>query len=286
MKWVKIGFLAFLAGILFIGVIFFLLGYFRPKPRGILVTSSPISNVFINGNLVGKTPYEGTFDLGEILLKLTPESSDLSLLPYETKVNLISGIKTVIRREFADSEDATSGDIVSFEKEGGREAGIVVISVPDNAQISLDGTPRGFTPYKGSNISVGEHQVSVKSFGYIDRVLTVKTIAGYKLTIFSKLAEIAAEPKVEAAKTEKKTFVEIVDTPTGFLRVRSLPGSAGREIHQVSPGDKFLFLDEDTATGWFKIELEAPTAGLPDGRTGWISNEYSKKIEEEMVISE
>lgn len=272
--------ISFFAGIIFIGGAYFLIGYFRAAPGGILVNSSPVSNVFVNGELVGKTPYEGTFEAGEIVLKLVPESTDKNYIPHESKVTLVSGVKTIVRREFSENEETASGDTISFEQEGGKEASIVVVTSPDNAQVSIDGTVRGFTPFKSSNLLAGEPLVAIKLPGYIDRTLTIKTILGYKLTIIAKLAKIPEEVKVKAVTTEVKVWVEILDTPTGFLRVRSEPGSAGREIHQVMPGNKFLFLEEDGQTGWYKIQLEDPTAGLPDGRIGWVSNEYSKKIEE------
>ena len=257
----------------------FLIGYFKPKPAGILVTSTPTSSVFIDGQLMRKTPYEEVFDPDTVLVGLIPESIDKKYVSYEAKVTLASGIKTVVRRELTETEEASSGDIVSFEKETGKGVSLVVISDPDNAQVLLDGTPRGFSSYKSANLSVGEHQVTVKSPGFTDRTLTVKTIAGYKLTIIVKLGKFVEEPEVEAAATEIKTFVKILDTPTGFLRVRSESGAAGREIHQVAPGEKYLFLEEDAQTGWFKIQLQEPAPGLPDGLTGWVSNEYSKKIE-------
>jgi len=261
----------------------FLIGYFKPKPAGILITSTPTSSVFIDGQLMGKTPYEGVFDPGTVLVGLIPDEVDKKYVPYEAKVTLASGIKTIVRRELSETEEASSGDIVSFEKEAGKSASLVAISDPDIAQVLINGTPRGFSPYKSSSLSVGEHQVTIKSPGFIERTLTVKTVAGYKLTIIVKLGKIVEEPKAEAIAVEKKTYVEILDTPTGFLRVRSLPGSAGREIHQVKPGEKYLFLDEDNDSGWFKIQLEAPTTGLPEGRSGWVSDEYSQKIEEEVT---
>ncbi|MBU3978106.1 SH3 domain-containing protein, partial [Patescibacteria group bacterium] len=36
----------------------------------------------------------------------------------------------------------------------------------------------------------------------------------------------------------------------------------------VNPGDTFLLIGEQT--GWLEIKL-------PDGRTGWVSNQYAKK---------
>ena len=73
-----------------------------------------------------------------------------------------------------------------------------------------------------------------------------------------------------------KTFVLILKTPTGFLRVRTLPGSGGEEIAEVKPGEKYRYLDTDEASGWYKIQYKEPVAGLPDGITGWVSNQYSQ----------
>jgi hypothetical protein len=263
----------------------FFIGYFKPKPGGILVTTTPASSVFVNGDLVGKTPYEGTFRPGEFSIKLVPESGEKNLLPFETRVSLVSGVKTVVRREFGETEETSSGEIISFEKEDGKGNSLIVISTPDNAQVSIDGTPKGFAPYKISTITPGEHQISIKAVGFLERILTVKSIPGYRLSIIASLAKEEVKPEeVAGATTEIKTFVEILETPTGFLRVRTLPGSGGSEIHQVKPGEKYLFLEEDSATGWFKIQVQDPAPGLPNGIMGWVSNEFSRKIDEEVTL--
>lgn len=259
------------------------MGYLKPKPGGILVSTTPASSVYINGNLVGKTPFKGTYDAGNISIKLVPEITDQNLVPYETRLTLISGIQTVVRREFAKTEEESSGDVISFEKENRQTTSLIIISTPDNAQISLDGVPRGFTPYKTFTISPAEHQITIKAPEYSDRTLTVKTLQGFRLTVFAKLAKIQGNQEVKAAEAtpipEIKIFVEILNTPTGFLRVRTQPGSAGEEIAEIKPGSRYLYLDTDVSTGWFKIQYQDPAPGLPDGIVGWISNQFANKIE-------
>ncbi len=61
-------------------------------------------------------------------------------------------------------------------------------------------------------------------------------------------------------------LVVITDTPTGFLRVRKTPN--GTEIAKVNIGDKMPFLED--VEGWYKVQLV-------DGKTGWVSKEYSSK---------
>lgn len=264
---------------------FFLMGYLKPKPGGILVDTTPISSVYINDSLVGKTPFKGTYDAGSVNIKLVPDIADQNLIPYETRLILVSGIQTVVRYEFGKTEDESSGDIISFEKENRQTTSLVIVSTPDNAQVSLDGVPRGFTPYRTSTISPAEHQITIKVPGYIERNLTVKTLQGFRLTVFAKLAKSSdpvqtQETPIPTSTPAVKTYIEILDTPTGFLRVRTEPGTKGEEIAEVKPGSKYPYLDTDLASGWFKIQYQDPKPGLPNGITGWVSNEFAKKIEE------
>jgi hypothetical protein len=260
----------------------FLVGYFKPKPAGIKITTNPTSSVYIDGVFVGKSPYEGTHSPGQIILKLIPDSENQNLLPYETTLTLVSEIQTIIDREFGKTENESSGYVISFEKTGGTEASLVVITRPDSAQILIDGVSRGFAPYKVSAISPAMHKIAVRSPGFSDKEVTIKTIVGYKLVFFAKLSIGDSVEKQVAesseTKTTAKTFVQILDTPTGFLRVRSKPGSSGEEIAEVKPGDTYPFLGDDAETGWFLIQYQEPKSGLPSGITGWISGEYSQKV--------
>jgi uncharacterized protein YgiM (DUF1202 family) len=255
-----------------------LIGYFNPKPGGLLVDTVPSSSVFINGNFVGKTPYRGTNTVGQISLKLVPEASDRNLIAYETKVGLVSGIETVVRREFGESEEESSGDVISFEKTGGDSSGLVVVSSPDNAQVLIDGFVQGFTPYSLGSTTIGNHNITVNAPGYIDKSIGVKTRKGYKLTIFVKLAksqEVAPSPSPSiSSQTESKTYVVIGETPTGFLRMRTKPGTTGEEIAELTVGSKYLFIETDIPSGWYKIQYKDPAPGLPNGITGWVSNQY------------
>ena len=139
--------------ILILGLVFFLVGYFRPKSAGLNIQTTPAAAVYIDGEMVGRSPYEGTVDPKEVVVKLIPESFEKPLAPYETRVNLVSGIETIIQRDFAESDANASGAIMSFEKDGSREVSIAVISQPDSAQVVIDGQVKGFTPYKSSNIT-------------------------------------------------------------------------------------------------------------------------------------
>lgn len=265
-----------LIALIIIGVlvasVFFAIGYFRPKSAGINIETSPQATVLINGEQVGRTPYEATRDPGEVVIKLIPDSFEKPLVPFETKLELTGGIQTVIRREFADPGEASSGIIISFERIGGKETSIAVVSVPDAAQISIDGTVRGFAPYKTSSITPGEHQLVISAPKHVDRTVLVKTVEGYKLTAVVKLSP-AEDTKEEVDLEQVVSKVEILSTSTGFLRVRAEPTTSGEELARVDPGERYNYIKTDEDTGWFKIEYE-------EGEEGWISDEYGKIVEE------
>lgn len=278
MKYLKIGFVVFITAAVLAVTAFFLIGYLKPKPAGIYVDASPSASVYINNEFVGKTPVAKTLSAGNINIRMVPDITDQDLFPFETKVNLVPGIQTVIRREFGTTEDSSSGDIISFEPDTTGIASLVVISTPDNSQISIDGTPRGFAPYKISDISPAKHQISVKADGYADRIMTITTKIGYRLTLFAKLAKSGDSQNTQATPTptpDTQKIVTVLNTPTGYLRVRTQPGTKGEEIGQVKPGDKFPYLNTDTESGWLEIQFEEAQPGLPNGITGWISNQYA-----------
>jgi hypothetical protein len=279
MKTLKVIFVVLVTLAVVLATGFFLIGYFKPKPGGLMVDTTPSSSVYINGNFAGKTPYKGTYAAGQVSVKLVPDLSGQNLVPYETKVSLDAGIQTVIQREFGATEDLSSEDVISFDKTGGSFASLVVISTPDNSQVLIDGLAQGFSPYNTDSTAAGSHQIMVRAQGFADKTMNVKTQIGYRLTVFAKLAKSQdALPSPSPSPTPAssvKTYVLIGNTPTGFLRMRTEPATKGEEIAELKPGQKYLYLDTDAASGWYKIQYQDPAPGLPNGITGWISNQYA-----------
>ena len=87
-------------GIVIIGFATLLfLGLFKEQEAGVLIESEPVSKIYIDNKEVGVTPYETNIKPGEISIKIEPEQiGDVVLDDYETKVNLVPGIKTIIKR--------------------------------------------------------------------------------------------------------------------------------------------------------------------------------------------
>jgi len=273
MKVVKIILLTIFLVLLIVLGTLFITGYFSPPKAGLLVDTDPPSTVFVNGERVGTTKYDGVFKPGEVVVKLVPESFDKPLPPYETKVKLVSGVKTIVQRIFLESDEKSSGAIISFEKSDSKNAQISVVSIPDTAQVLLDGQVRGNTPFKLSSVSIGEHTLTLKSQGYEDKEVDVMIYKGFKLTAVFKLSpkeeqgQMEENPTPEPVREEK---VKILETGTGFLKVRLEPSTLTREVGRVTPGESYKLLDTDDKTGWYKIEYK-------DGEEGWVSNKYAEK---------
>ena len=264
------------------------LGLFKGNDAGLLIDTDPVSTVFINGHNAGQTPFETTLKPGEVLISIKPEGQEDQILDdYETKLTLVSGIKTIINRSFRENDDDTSGVTVSFEKVGGKASIITVVSTPDNAKVLVDGKNYGYTPIRFT-VPAGSHDLQLEVDGYITKTLPIESYNGHKLTASVKLAkaEIVTEPETEVAvlaeeiEVEVKERIRIDDNQVGFLRVRSGANIGFPEIGRVLPGEEYDVLETGEQVTWYKIQLK-DEEGLPSGRQGWVSGEFVTPIKSE-----
>lgn len=253
------------------------------RVSGLKVVSVPAASIFLNEKLIGKTPFEDNQPPGEYVIKLIPDDSTGSVVSWQGKVTLAPSLLTYVKRELGGSELTSAGEILVLEKIAGSETQITVSSTPDAAAVLIDGQQRGTTPYSAHDILPGEHDVAVSSPGFIQRTVRTQAISGYKVNVNFQLALVnsgvptssdsATVVPTGAVKTEdqKKNAVAVIkDTPTGFLRVRSSPGTGSSEVAQIKPGEKYDILEEKD--GWYKIPYET-------GKEGWISARYVTKQE-------
>lgn len=247
------------------------LGLFQGADAGILIDSDPASTVFINGHSVGQTPYEATFKPGEVLIRIKPQSQEGQILDdYETKLTLVSGIKTIINRSFRENDDDISGVTVSFEKIGGSQSIITVVSTPDNAKVLVDGKSYGYTPLR-LTIPAGSHDLSLETKGYVSQTLPIESYKGHKLTASVKLAKeiVDKEPElatVLAEETEIKQRIRIDENQVGFLRVRSGANIGFPEVGRVLPGEEYDVIETGEQVSWYKIKV--------GDIEGWVSGEF------------
>jgi uncharacterized protein YgiM (DUF1202 family) len=256
--------------------VFFTLGYSKSHKNIYLdVRTNKSATIFIDGENKGQSPQRFNLSKNSAHLKLVP--FDSQLIPFEKDLIIDSNTTTSVNVNFSTDIDRGSYAINYFEKIDGNDTEVSVVSIPNLASVKLDGQARGFSPVKLS-VTLGKHNIEVSFNGFIGQTFEISTKEGYRnisLVGLSKdPAVVISSPTpvpVEEIK-ENVQMVEIQDTPTGFLRVRSEANSGSQEMGQVKPGEKYKYLDKNEAGDWFKIEFEQ--------KEGWVSNKYAKIIEE------
>lgn len=254
----------------------------RPAGQGALqVTANIKSTVAIDGKVLGDTPLckceeNNTVKAGEYTLTVTPKEGEYT--PFVVKVKVSAGVLTAIDRTFLPGSLA-SAYVLSLEKTQAKDPQLVVSTIPDAAMIAVDSTPKGVTPFSLDSITASEHEIEIQKDGYAKKTIRIKTVPEYKLVVSAflgtesaenapQLQKISPTPTVSPSPSKTQSSentLEILTTPVGFLRVRSLPSTAGDQLTTVAPGDTFSYTD--TQNGWYKITLE-------DGTEGWISGTY------------
>ncbi|KKR34158.1 MAG: Amylopullulanase, GH57 family [Candidatus Gottesmanbacteria bacterium GW2011_GWA2_41_12] len=243
---------------------------------GLKIVSTPTASIFLGEKNLGRTPYEDKISSGEYILKLIPEGSSTQAASWQGKVTLFPSVLTFIDRELGTSDLTSAGEILTLEKISDKDAQVAVISTPDGALVTLDGQEKGTAPLILRGLTIGDHDLTLSSPGFITRTIKVRTTAGYKLNANFQLA-LSGEPTPTPTASSSgglsksgKPFVTIKDTPTGWLRVREEASLTSSEAAKVKPGEEYTLLD--TNDGWYKIQYS-------EGKEGWISNKYADKSE-------
>lgn len=275
MRKIFIGIIILVIAILFaFGVQFFLL---KTTGKGALqITSNPKSNVYLNGKLIGQTPLcrcdpQTMIESGEYTIRIVP-IGEQNILPFEKKITIQKSVLTAVDETFKEGASSEGSVITLTPLKDSKQIELLVLSFPDKASVYLDSILSGTTPVLLKNITSSDHEVKLTKTGYREKIVRIKTTLGYQLQsvvylgINPDLPTPTASPS--ASPTPQKQMVRILETPTGFLRVRTDSSISSSEIARVNPGESYEILDEKDL--WFEIKLT-------DGRVGWISSSYAQK---------
>jgi len=272
---------AIILGILFFGLFQYFLKSHSQK-GALQVTSAPESKVYLNNKYLGQTPLcrceaKDMQQPGDYTIRLIPNDKNLS--EFQEKITISEGVLTVVDRKFGSDSDS-SGSVISLTPLTDKKATeLLVVSIPSKSKILLDNNLIGSTPFLFKNPTESDHVLQVEKEGYKEKTVRIRTPLGYKLTVTIYLSTSDLDQKTlkttsaspSAAITPTSTplgKVTILDTPTGFLRVRERASIGSAEIGRIVASDTFELVDEQT--GWFEIKLK-------DGRLGWISSQYARK---------
>ena len=263
-----------LALLIFLGAQLFT--QYRSLKGALQVTSSPVSKVYLNNMYLGQTPLckceaSDMLKVGEYTIRMVPVDSNLS--EFQEKITVSESVLTVVDRKF-EKDSLSEGSVISLTPlSDKKKMELLVASFPQGAEVSLDNNPIGTTPLLHKNPTESDHILKVKKNGYKEKTIRIRTTMGYKLTIAVYLSTSSSGSSVSQkvsvpSPTSSQPIIVILDTPTGFLRVRDSSSAGGVEIGRVNPGEEYPLLDEQT--GWFEIKM-------PDGKIGWISSQYAQK---------
>ncbi len=260
--------------LIFVVVLLFLS---QNKSKGALqVTSTPVAKVYVNGKLLGQTPLcecelKDMLAVGDYALRLVPISGGFA--PFEQKITIAPKVLTVVDRSFA-GQGLGSGSVINLSPlSDAKDTQISVVSFPDATQVFLDDNLEGQSPLTLKNITESDHELKLSKEGYKDKIVRIKTTPGYKLIALVFLGinpDVAAATATSASASASLPVAKIIilQTRTGFLRVRDQASLGGSEIGQVKPGETYQLLDE--RTDWYQIKLT-------NGQSGWISSQYAQK---------
>jgi hypothetical protein len=255
------------------------------------ITSSPTASVFIDNVAIGKTPFEERYKVGEYMLKLIPEGVATETASWNGKITVEKNITTYVNIELGSSDLTTAGEIFTMKKSETAKGGkgeIYVETEPTGAIVSLDNDEKGVATLLLENVSPGVHELSVFMPGFFKRTQKINVVSYYRVYAKFKLAvdqsqkfitKTEEKQSTESAKIKEKKYVVVLETPTGWLRVRTDASLSASESAKVKKGERYELLDEKE--GWYKIKFNGNKEGLVEGEfeEGWISSSYAKKEE-------
>lgn len=263
-----------------------------PKEGELRVDTNPAAAIFLDNKSLGRAPFRDKVSSGSFTIKLVPDSTTTRLASWEGNIVVGPNLLTYVNADLNESELSTAVDILWLEKISSKQSELSVTTSPDGASVLVDDTTRGVTPISISDITPGDHTVTVTNVGFLTRTLKIRTTPGYRLITTMKLglssggqipvasptptlaANATPTPKTATSSANlpdpAKPFLTVKDTPTGFLRVRMEPSTSATEAARVNPGDKFTILD--TQNGWYQIRYDGTNIG-------WVSGQYVEKVE-------
>ncbi len=255
----------------------------RSQKGALQVTSTPESKVYLNNKYIGTTPLSkidpaDMIQASNYTIRLVP--TDINLSEYQEKITISSGILTVVDRRFRKGA-LSEGYVISLAPISNKNnAELEIISFPSGSRVELDSNEIGKTPLLYKKTTESDHLLKINKNGYKEKTVRIRTPKSYRLTVLAYLGVISGaedlasptkiplSPTLITSPTQSAAKVLILNTPTGFLRVRASYNITAAIITTVSPGDTLSLIGEEG--DWFEIKLT-------DGRTGWISRQYAKK---------
>lgn len=262
-------------------------------------------SVFLNGELMGKTPFQANeLEPGSYNLLLQPTDPDL--VEHETTILLKPRLQTAVIWNPGIRPEYSSGVILELEELSNRQASeLAVTTIPDGGLISINGGDLEYAPLVRRDLPTGSHQVTINLISYETQSHDIIIQPGFRTSAFVKMgrepspeelarldaqrearaagfdqdlegaeADSPSESATDSAILSEVPLPRVTITATNFfqdgeevLRVRSQSSAAGAELGFASVGKSYPYLGQ-TQAGWYQIEF--------NGAEGWVSNQFSR----------
>ncbi len=261
------------------------------------ILSSPTTNIFIDNAMIGKTPFDQKYKIGEYLLKLIPEGTATETASWQGKISIFKSALTYVNRELGASDLTSAGEIFTSTRmtaspQDPNNGAVSVDSDPEGAIVYLDNDEKGVAPLILQDVPKGDHELSVFMPGFFRRTQKINVDPDYQVNAMFKLAmDMSQQQASQSAQLNNSpstsqapaatisastaSTVLIKDTPQGWLRVRADATITASEEAKIKPGGKYPYVD--TKDGWYEIKFNGDAGGLVSGSfdTGWVSAEFA-----------
>ncbi len=140
------------------------------------------ANVFVNDEMLGTTPFESEdIKAGENRISLRNDVTS-----YDVSIDFLPNAEVAMNRDLGISEVFSSGQNFWLEK-ADSDVVLSAISEPSGANVFVDNTEVGVTPYSTANIGEGEYDLRVEKAGYETQTARIKIQNDLKLNVVIKL---------------------------------------------------------------------------------------------------
>jgi len=171
------------------------------------------AQVLLNNEVVGNTPFESkNIKPGTNVVAIRSDTRQ-----YQTEIKFLPSKKDTIytvgiERDLGISDLFSSGRELWFDKDGSENT-LRIVSEPSGADVYVDGSKIGTTPFSSAAITSGDYNLRISLSGYESNETNINIQKGYTLNVSAKLFPYPVDPIVEMFKDSPNLYNITSDNP-------------------------------------------------------------------------
>lgn len=168
------------------------------------LTGSPGAEIFIDDKTYGIIPLTGTVNIPDIRAGL--RSVKVSMDGFEAELQSVA--------VFINNTSSVTTD--PFIMSGGIE----ITSIPEGAEVYLNGVRFGNTPVKANKMNIGNYSISMKMIGYYPWDKQVAINWNDNTVVEAKLISMKPQPTVQVETPGFTATIVVISILSGFFLIR------------------------------------------------------------------